>query len=302
MKKTVLIGPSSFAQIDYKPILKLRERGFEVVTNPFGRKITKKEIIKLLDKNVIGLIAGLEILDNEVLTSSSLKVISRVGSGISNIDTVSLKKNNIKLYSIPEGPVTSVAELTVGMIISLFKKNIHMNELMHQSKWNRMIGNEIKNKNILIIGYGRIGKKVANILSALEANILIVDPHINKDAIPENFKLLDLEVALSIADLITIHVSGEECLIGKKEFDKMKKGTIVCNVSRGGVISENDLIEALKKEIISAAWIDTFVEEPYQGEMSKFKQIILTPHIGSYTVECRINMEKIAVENLLKEL
>ena len=302
MKKKILIGPSSFAQINHNPLLKLRERGFEVITNPFGRKIAKKEIIKLLDKNVIGLMAGLEILDNEVLTSSSLKVISRVGSGISNIDTNSLKNNNIKLYSIPEGPVTSVAELTVGMIISLFKKTIHMNESMHQSEWNRMIGNEIKNKNILIIGYGRIGKKVANILFALEANILIVDPNINIDAIPKKFKLLDLENALPIADLITIHVSGEQCLIGQKEFDKMKKGAIVCNVSRGGVISENDLIEALKKEVISAAWIDTFVDEPYQGEMSKFKEIILTPHIGSYTMECRMDMEKKAVENLLKEL
>tara|TARA_B100001094_G_C18168762_1_gene793800 strand:- start:41 stop:949 length:909 start_codon:yes stop_codon:yes gene_type:complete len=302
MKKKILIGPSSFAQIDHTPISKLQDKGYEVLYNPFGRKITKKEIIKLLDVNVVGLIAGLEVLDDEVLTSSKLKVISRVGSGISNIDLKSLKNNNIKLYSIPDGPVTSVAELTIGMIINLFKKTVRMNELMHQSEWKRIIGSEIKGKNILIIGYGRIGKKVANILSSLEANILIVDPYISMESVSENFKLLELKNALPISDLITIHVSGEQCLIGKKEFDKMKKGSIICNASRGGVVCENSLIEALNKGIISAAWIDAFVEEPYQGEMTKFKEIILTPHIGSYTKECRVNMENIAVENLLKEL
>jgi D-3-phosphoglycerate dehydrogenase len=302
MKKKILIGPSSFGQKNDKPLLTLKEKGFDVITNPFGRKISKNEIINLLQDDVIGLIAGLELLDNDVLSGSSLKVISRVGSGISNVDLDSLKKNNIKLYSIPEGPVTSVAELTVGMIINLFKNILPMNQNMHDQKWSRIIGSEVKGKNILIVGFGRIGKKVADILSTFEANILIVDPHISIKDVPEEFKLMHLDHALPIADVTTIHVSGENCLIGNNEFSKMKKGSIVCNASRGGVISESDLIRAVNKGIISAAWVDAFVDEPYYGEMSKFKEIILTPHIGSYTMECRENMEKIAVENLLQEL
>ena len=302
MKKKILIGPSSFGQSNNKPILELKKKGFEVVVNPYGRKFTKKETIELLDQDVLGLIAGLETLDNEVLSGSKLKVISRVGSGISNVDLNSIKKNNIKLYSIPEGPVTSVAELTVGMIIGLLKKTYVMNETMHKSAWKRVIGNEVKGKNILIIGYGRIGKKVANILSSFEANILIVDPFINIDDVTKNFKLFTLENAIQIADLITINVNSEQCIIGKDEFAQMKKGSIICNASRGGVVSETDLVKALTQGIISSAWIDAFVDEPYQGEMTKYKEIILTPHIASYTIECRESMEKTAVENLLNEL
>ncbi len=302
MKKKILIGPSSFGKTNNKPILELRKKGFEVVNNPFGRKFTKKETVELLEENVVGLIAGLETLDSDVLSGSKLKVISRVGSGISNVDLDSLKKNNIKLHSIPEGPVNSVAELTVGMIISLLKKTYEMNETMHQLVWKRVIGNEVKGKNILIIGYGRIGKKVANILSSFEANILLVDPYINIDDVPKNFKLFTLEEAIPIADLITIHVNSEQCIIGKNEFAQMKKGSIICNASRGGVVSETSLVKALKEGIISSAWIDAFVNEPYQGEMSEYKEIILTPHIASYTIECRESMEKIAVENLLNEL
>lgn len=302
MKKKILIGPSSFGKTNNKPILELRKKGFEVVNNPFGRKFTKKETVELLEENVVGLIAGLETLDSDVLSGSKLKVISRVGSGISNVDLDSLKKNNIKLHSIPEGPVNSVAELTVGMIISLLKKTYEMNETMHQLAWKRVIGNEVKGKNILIIGYGRIGKKVANILSSFEANILLVDPYINIDDVPKNFKLFTLEEAIPIADLITIHVNSEQCIIGKNEFAQMKKGSIICNASRGGVVSETSLVKALKEGIISSAWIDAFVNEPYQGEMSEYKEIILTPHIASYTIECRESMEKIAVENLLNEL
>ncbi len=302
MVKKILIGPSSFDPNYSGPLIKLKESGFDVIENPFKRKIKKQELMHILNKDVIGLLAGLETLDDEVLSSSSLKVISRVGSGISNIDTKSIEKNNIKLFSIPNGPVDSVAELTVGNIINLFKQTIPMNNYMHTKSWNRILGNEMKNKNVVIIGFGRIGKRLANILSSFNMNIFIVDPFVNQNKEKDDFKFLNLDEALPIADIVTIHVNIEECIISDQEFGMMKKGSYLCNASRGGVVDEKALIRSIENNRISGAWIDAFVEEPYFGKMSQMDQIILTPHIGSYTKECRYNMEMEATENLLNHI
>ena len=113
----------------------------------------------LKDREIVGLLAGLETLDDEVLSLSNLKIISRVGSGTSNVDKKAADKNKIKLYSVPSGPVNSVAELTIGNIINLFRDIIPMNNNLHNDNWKRKIGREISGKSFLIIGLGRIGKK-----------------------------------------------------------------------------------------------------------------------------------------------
>lgn len=301
MNKKVLIGPSSFGEIDASPIKKLEKNGFKVLKNPFGRKIKKKELIKLLDQNVIGLVAGLETLDNEVLSKSNLKTISRVGSGTSNIDLKSLKKNKIKLFSVPDGPINSVAELTVANIINLFRNVIITDSLMKKKIWKRSIGNEIKDKNILIIGCGRIGQRVIKILKFLGANVKVVDPYASK-FIKKKYSIISLKKGLKYADVITLHSSGQKCILGEEEFKIMKKGVLICNASRGELISEKELVKSIKNNTVSGAWLDTFSEEPYSGKLTNFKQVILSPHIGSYTVECRKNMENIAVNNLIKSI
>ena len=301
MKKKILIGPSSFGEVDPSPIKKLEKKGFEVIINPYGRKIKKKELIKLLDNSVIGLIAGLETLDDEVISKSSLKTISRVGSGISNIDLSSLKKNKIKLFSVPEGPVDSVAELTIANIINLFRNIISSDLAMKNKLWKRTIGNELKNKKILIIGCGRIGKRVYEILRFFGAEVKVVDPYISKSN-KKKYNAISLSEGLKYADLITIHSSDEKCILGYSEFKIVKKGAYICNVSRGELISEKDLIKSIKNKTIAGAWLDTFSKEPYSGELTKLKEVILTPHIGSYTVECRKKMESIAVNNLVNSI
>ena len=303
MSKKVLIGPSSFGEVSSEPLKKLVETGFEVVNNPFKRKLSKKEVIELLkDREIVGLLAGLETLDDEVLSLSNLKIISRVGSGTSNVDKKAADKNKIKLYSVPSGPVNSVAELTIGNIINLFRDIIPMNNNLHNDNWKRKIGREINGKSFLIIGLGRIGKKVASFLKTLGGKIYVYDPFIDQKEFIELYNFVDLNQGLSLADLITIHVSGEECMISNKEFLNMKKGVLICNASRGGVIDESELINAIKNKIVAGAWIDAFVEEPYYGEMKDLKEIILTPHVGSYTIECRQNMEMEATLNLIKNI
>lgn len=298
MSKKVLIGPSSFGTINKNPIKKLKDSGFEIIENPHGRKIDKSELLNLLTDDVVGLIAGLETLDDEVLTKSSLKVISRVGSGISNIDKESLKKNNISLFYIPDGPTQSVAELTIANIINLLRKTFKMNAELKLGNWYREYGNELSEKTVLIVGFGKIGQKVGSILKAIGSEIIFTDPFV-KSLPGSGFRKVDLHDGIILADIILLHASGNEVLLEKKEFDLMKKGVIICNPARGELINEKDLIFAIKNDIIGGIWLDTFATEPYKGVLVNYEKVICTSHLSSYTYECREKMENIAVDNLI---
>ena len=294
----VLITTSSFGD---EGIQTLQKSGIEVVNNPYGRKITQTEAVSLL-KGVDGVIAGLEQYDKDVLSRSELKVISRCGSGLSNIDLDAAKKLNIAVYSTPDGPTQSVAELTIGCLLILIRNVPHVNNLMHAGKWEKTTGHLLKDMNVLLIGYGRIGKTVAKILNAIGANIFVYDPFVSENNIPDHFTKIDLTNGIKIADVITLHSSGEELILGEKEFYLMKSGVYILNVARGGLIDEDALKRSLNSGQVRGAWLDTFQKEPYKGKLSDFEQVILTPHIGSYTMEGRKKMELDSANNLLKGL
>lgn len=299
MKRKILVGPSTFGGSDPTPLEKLQDRGFEVINNPFGRKLTREELTGLLS-GVKGLIAGLEVLDAEVLKNSELKVISRCGAGTDNIDLEAASGMGIKVYSTADAPTAAVAELTIGVMLSLLRCVSRMDRDLHSGKWSKMTGYQLKEKTVAIIGYGRIGCYVARLLKAFEVKIVAVDPNISAhQAKAEGIKLIELDEALSIADIVSIHVSGNKEILGEKEFALMKKGAFLLNSSRGSALNEPALIKAIEAGRLAGVWLDTFKEEPYSGALTRFDHIILTPHIGSYTQECRRQMEMEAVDNLI---
>ena len=299
MKNKILIGPSTFAALDSSPADKLINAGFEVVNNPFGRRLTLKELINLLP-GVTGIIAGLEPLDAEVLKKSKLKVISRCGAGMSNVNQVEAKKLGIKGFSTPDAPTAAVAELTIGVMLSLLRLIPEMNKHLQEGNWEKRVGFQLKGKTLAIIGFGRIGQQVASLLAPFCCRILVVDPFLK--SISEELQHVSLENALRNADIITLHCSGEECIIGESEFELMKRGTFLLNAARGGLINEAALRKALDDEVVAGAWLDVFQKEPYKGPLCEYKNVILTPHVGSYTRECRLRMEMETVENLLTGL
>ena len=296
MKRKVLVSTSSFAAADDAPLKRLAQAGFEVNLNPYKRKLSKEELLELLP-GVAGLIAGLETLDHEVLSRSDLKVISRCGAGLSNVDIPAAQKLGIKVCSTPEAPTQAVAELTLACLLNLLRKVSQMDQDVHQGKWNKVIGSQLEGKMVVIVGLGRIGRRVAQLLEPFHVRIVGVDPCTREVA--GQFELLPLKEALPLADIITLHCSGEECLLSEKEFSLMKKGIFVLNAARGGLIDEKALINAMEDKTIVGAWLDTFEEEPYKGELTHYPQVLLTPHVGSYTQECRRDMELQAVENLI---
>jgi len=301
MKAKILIGPSSFAESNSAPLERLKAAGFTVIDNPYKRKMTKQEIISLLADDVAGILAGLEPLDREVLTQSSLKCISRVGAGMTNVDLKAAAELDIPVFNTPDGPTNAVAELVVGALISMLRYIPQSNKVLHEKEWTRKIGAQIEGKTIAIIGFGHIGRRVAELLAPFKAKLIAVDPFLDKSQYL-SCPLMTLEEALPQADIITIHTSGDECMFDYEAFNKTKKGVFILNAARGNIISEEALIKALDDGIVEGAWLDTYSIEPYNGRLCNYNNVVLTPHIGSYTMECRQYMESKAVNNLLQEL
>lgn len=301
MTAKILIGPSSFAETDKTPLKRLLAAGFTVIDNPYKRKMTKEELLMLLQDDVVGILAGLEPLDRDVMSRSHLKCISRVGAGMTNIDLQAARELNISVFNTPDGPTSAVAELVVGTLVSLLRWIPQSNFALHNQKWVRTMGGQIEGKTVAIVGFGRIGRRIAELLASFRVKLIAVDPYLKEgEAIP--YLLLSMEEALPQADIITIHTSGDECLFDMVTFSKMKRGSFILNAARGNIVSEEALIKALEEGIVAGAWLDTFAKEPYEGPLCNYENVILTPHIGSYTAECRQSMENEAVSNLLKEL
>ncbi|MFC1462393.1 NAD(P)-dependent oxidoreductase [Verrucomicrobiota bacterium] len=299
LKGKVLVSPSSFGKLDPAPLEALSGTGLEVVNNPYGRRLTKGEVIGLLVE-VCGIVAGLEPLDEDVMTKSDLKVISRCGSGMSNVDQDAAARLGIEVYSTPYGPTEAVAELTLGALLGLLRHVPRMDRSLHEGKWDKRIGVQLQGKTVTIIGYGRIGRRVAEVMQPFDVSILVVDPFLDGQDVEH--PVMALEEALPQADIVSLHLSGEEQVLGEKEFAAMKEGVYLLNGARGGLVDEECLVKNLESGKVAGAWIDAFGVEPYEGPLTGFDQVVLTPHIGSYALECRRSMEMESAMNLINAL
>ena len=296
----IAITTTTFGKYDYSPIELCNKMGYEVVFNPYGRKVAQEELIGLARES-IGLIAGTESINEEVLLGLPvLKVISRCGTGLDNIDIDAVGRLGIRVFNTPDAPTLAVAELTVGLILNLLRKVFQMGAELKMGQWKKRMGNLLFEKKIGIKGFGRIGRKVAELLKPFGCEIAYADPFVEDGLM--GLQRMSLKDMLCWADIVTIHVGVHEKLMGEKEFQCMKKGALLINTSRGGVVDESALYEYLKNGNLSGAALDVFEEEPYSGALKELDNVILTPHIGSYAKEERVEMERLAVENLLKGL
>ncbi|MFH1509526.1 MAG: hydroxyacid dehydrogenase [Candidatus Nealsonbacteria bacterium] len=236
-------------------------------------------------------------MDREVIESAkTLKVIGRAGIGLDNIDVEVAKENNIEVLNTPESPIISVAELTFGLILSCARNIKKANFSLLEGKWEKHLlkGTEMYQKTLGIIGMGRIGKEVTKRAMAFGMKIVFFDPFVEEF---EGGKKVDLDELYSLSDIITVHVPlspKTENLISKKAFSKMKDNTIIINASRGGIIDEDALYDALHNGKILSAGLDVFKEEPAIGNrLIGLPNVVATPHLGSQTIE---GQERVSVE------
>ncbi len=301
----IAIGPSSFGDASKKPIEVLEKYGIEIVPNPYGRRLTEEEIIRHLD-GIDGLIAGLEPLNQKVLDASkkNLKAIARVGIGMDNVDIPYAESLGIKVSNTPDGPTESVAEMTLTALLSLIRIVPQTNNKLHQGEWKKYIGRSLTGLNIGIIGYGRIGQRFRKFLEGFSCNIYIYDPYLSDEIEldEKDIRCRTLDELMEKADVISFHAAGAEEIIGVKEIDKMKDGVVILNSARGELINENALIAGLDSGKIQGVWLDAFWKEPYTGKLIQYDNVLLTPHVGTYTEQCRESMEMTAVNNILRDL
>jgi D-3-phosphoglycerate dehydrogenase len=302
----ILTSPSSIGKINSQPFDLLCENGYEFINNPFGRKLTEDEVIEL-GKDCVGIVAGVEPLTKKVIDSlPHLKCISRAGVGMDNVDLEYAKSKNIAVVNTPDGPTRSVAELTLAMTFSMLRKIPQADAALKNRQWKKQIGNLIHHKTIGIIGLGRIGRMVAELFRGIGNNVIGFDLYADKQwAKEKGVDPVSFEDVLLQADIVTLHIPGNKDrvpIIGEKEIEKMKEGAFLVNLSRGGVVDEHALCEALKNGKLTGAAIDVFTQEPYSGPLCDLENVILTPHIGSYAKEGKLQMEIDAVNNLINAL
>jgi D-3-phosphoglycerate dehydrogenase / 2-oxoglutarate reductase len=302
----IAITTSSFAKFDIKPLEVLKEKGWEITLNPFKRTLNEDEAISLLE-DVDGVIAGVEPLNEAVLSKlTKLKVISRLGVGLDNVDLKFSSQNNISVLKTQTTPALAVAELAAGLFIDLFRKISLSNDSLKSGIWEKNMGNLIHGKTLGVIGLGTIGKTLVEILKGFNLNILAFDN--NKDlgfSKNHNVQYVSLQDLMTKSDLISIHLNlspKTKSLINEEMLSLMKKDAIIVNTSRGGIIDESYLNYALENRLIAGAGLDVFSQEPYNGSLTKYDNVVLTPHIGAYAKEIRIEMEKESVQNLINEL
>ena len=299
----IVITTTSFGKYDKKPLDILEENGCAINLNPYGRKLKEEEVIALC-KDAIGIIAGTEPLNADALEKlSNLKVISRCGTGLDNVDLDAAKRLRIKIYNTPDAPILAVAELTIGLILDLLRKTTLMDKDLRKGVWKKHMGNLLSGKKVGIIGFGRIGQKVTELLTPFGVTISYYDICSKETSLCCSPKQMD--DLLQWADIITLHcaaLKGAKKMIGAKELKRMKKGAWLINTSRGGLVDEDALADALKGNHLSGAALDVYEKEPYAGPLAEINNVILTPHIGSYAIESRVKMEMQAVTNLLDGL
>lgn len=295
-KKKLFIATSTFGKNDNSLIKTLKMNNIYFEINKRGRKLKSKELIYYA-KNFTHIIAGTEIYDKTTLKKlNNLKVIYRLGKGLDNIDQNYANKLNIKIYNTSVSLEKAVGELTVGLILNLVRKISIQDHNLKKGIWKKEMGNLLHGKYVGIIGFGKIGKYVSKILKNFGAKILINDLRNIKNKIP-------LKKLIINSDIITLHssyVRKNFHLLNKNYLKLLKKNSFIINTSRPELIDNDFLYSLLKKEKIKGAALDVFDQEPYKGNFTKLNNVILTPHIGSYASEIRNQMEKEAVDFIMK--
>jgi D-3-phosphoglycerate dehydrogenase len=304
MMDKILISTSSFANNDPKLLDTIGDQGFHVFLNPYGRKLAEFEVAELIEEyQPTGMIAGVEPLTENVLKKAmKLKVISRCGIGMDSVDLEAARDLGIVVTNTPDAPTIPVAELTLGMILSLLRRIQVSDASIRKGNWERPMGSLLRKKTVGIIGCGRIGSYLARLLTPFGCKVLGYDVVQKKS---EFYQSVSLKQIFNEANIVTLHIpysSEDYHFMNAERINAIKQGAILVNAARGGLVDEDALYDALVSGHLSGAAVDCFEQEPYNGKLKDLENVLLTAHIGSYAKEGRVMMERQAVENLLLEL
>jgi D-3-phosphoglycerate dehydrogenase len=301
--KAVSTSPT-FGYYVAEPVEYLKSRGFEVVLAPQGKKWTEQDLIEAA-KQYDAMIVGIEKITAPVVQASKrLRIMTKHGAGVDNIDVKTATAKGIVVTSAPGANSDAVADLTLGLFLSLARTIPFADRSVREGKWPRLAGLQLNEKTLGIIGLGQIGKKVAKRASGFDMKVLVYDV-VQDEAFAQGsgIRYVPLEELLTQSDFISIHVPlipSTHRLIGEKELQLMKKDAFLVNISRGNIVDEEALHRVLKEGRIRGAALDVFSQEPPAGSpLLSLDNVILTPHMGGYTLEALRETGMICVRNIV---
>lgn len=306
MKKVVSTSPT-FGKYSQKPIEMLKEAGYELVLVPREQTRTVEQMAEVV-KEADALIVGVEPVTEEVIAGAKkLKVIAKHGAGVDNIDLKAASKANIPVTNAPGANSHAVADYVFALMLSVCRNIPNVYNKLKNNSWNIHVGVEVFNKTIGVIGTGKIGSEVIRRAKGFNMDILAYDLYPNKELEEKyNVKYVSLEELLQNADFVTLHVDLTEQtrnLISEKQFQMMKKTSVLINTSRGVTVCEKSLYQALKDRQIFAAALDVFETEPVgQSPLLELDNFIGTPHSAGYTEEALTTVGIITAQNIIDEL
>jgi len=285
---------------------------FDVSVNPFDRNLRRAELLEHVKDSDAILCLLSDCIDRSVIDAAPrLKCISNYAVGFNNIDVEYATKQGIVVCNTPKVLTETTADLTWALITSCARRIVESDGFLRSGEfkgWGPMLllGADIHHKTLGIIGMGRIGQAVAKRASGFSMKVLAYDPMLSDGHNTALWKSTDLQTLLREADFISLHVpltDKTQHMIGPGELKLMKRDAILINTSRGAVINESALIEALRQNRIGAAGLDVYEKEPYiPQELIELKNVVLLPHVGSATTETRTAMGIMAAQNAIAVL
>ncbi len=291
MKDKVLVTATNYSKYCARAKALLESRGFEIIENEFGRPMTFDEL-KVRIPEVCGVVVGVDTWNEEVFRlAPKLKVMGRFGIGVDNIDLAAAKRHGIKVMNARGINADSVAEYAVALMLATLRSIVRIDRSTRGGQWERSMGHTIRGKKVGFVGFGAISQYTAKLLSGFGAELYAFDMYPNKEAAARlNVTITDFDAIIRDCDIISLHVPGTPettRLIGKKQFDAMKRNAILINTARGQVVDEKALCEALKEGRIAGAGLDVYESEPTNKSNPLFAldNVVVGPHTAAETYE-----------------
>lgn len=296
----VAVTPRSFRQTPGEHLDRLRAE-VDVSFPDVDRPLDEDEMVELV-RGCAGLIVGVDPVTSQVLEAGPLRVVVKYGSGMDNIDAAAAEELGVRVSSTPGANARSVAELAVGLLLSLARNVVVHDRGIRDGSWRRITGIELAGKRLGIVGYGAIGREVARIAQGLDMVVVAYDPLVDDADVP----LVPLEELYATCDAVSLHVpltSETRGMIGTEELATMKPTAFLLNTARGGLVDEEALAEALSTGRLGGAALDGFAEEPLgESPLRGLDNVVLSPHAGAATLDAVLRTASRAVDQLLRDL
>lgn len=304
----VLVTPTSYAKNDPRLKTELEATVGEVIYNPTGKPLSSAQVAELLP-GCDGYIAGLDVIDRDALAAAdSLKVIARYGSGVDRVDLQAAREKGIVVTNTPNANASSVAELTVGLMLALARSLPYAIASTKAGEWPRLVGVSVEGKTVGLLGLGAVGKQVARRLANFDCQVLAYDPAVDETTAQTYFaRLTTFEKLVSQSDFLSLHLPvlpQTRGMVNSEFLGKMKPGSFLINTARGELIDEVALLEALQSGHLRGAALDAFTTEPPgpDNPLLSLPQVIATPHTGAHTDGATNAMGRAALHDCLAVL